>query len=390
MKIGILTFHRPINYGAFLQSYCLSSALIKHFPNSTVEIIDYIAPKENRKIYLDILRDLYYYGFSTCLKSIDRLRVFRRSLRYLPLSQGKLIGTELKKLFAYIDNHYDVLVIGSDAIFNWNQTEYPTAYIPNYNFHIPVLSYAASAHGLKFYDVEQKIIDECSKVFSAMQYVGVRDTNTENFVLHCNQSVTPVHCCDPTFLFNKVDLPDMDQGQRIKKKYALSLNESYIVLMVADSELSKQIAQKYKGKHRIIALFKPSAYADLYIHDADPFEWTQVLKNAALVVTSYFHGTLLSLVQNTPVLVVDHAGMEDSIYQSKLYDVVVDRLQLSDLYCTRRDIETENSNFDALLQKTDRMLNGEYSEAIRNAVQRESNYFETFVVAIDQLMEKEL
>lgn len=40
MKIGILTFHRAYNYGAFLQSFALSSELIKLGYN--VEIIDYM------------------------------------------------------------------------------------------------------------------------------------------------------------------------------------------------------------------------------------------------------------------------------------------------------------------------------------------------------------
>ena len=54
MKIGILTFHRPINYGAFLQSFALSDYLKKIFPNEEFEIVDYIAPKENKNIFLNI------------------------------------------------------------------------------------------------------------------------------------------------------------------------------------------------------------------------------------------------------------------------------------------------------------------------------------------------
>ena len=42
MKIGILTFHRPINYGAFLQAFALSNQIQRSFPKSEVEIIDYI------------------------------------------------------------------------------------------------------------------------------------------------------------------------------------------------------------------------------------------------------------------------------------------------------------------------------------------------------------
>ena len=41
MKIGILTFHKAQNYGAFMQCYALSKELEKRFPGHTVEVIDY-------------------------------------------------------------------------------------------------------------------------------------------------------------------------------------------------------------------------------------------------------------------------------------------------------------------------------------------------------------
>ena len=41
MKIGILTYHRAINYGAVLQSFSLVERLKKDFPNESIEIIDY-------------------------------------------------------------------------------------------------------------------------------------------------------------------------------------------------------------------------------------------------------------------------------------------------------------------------------------------------------------
>jgi len=40
-KIGILTFHRSYNYGAFMQCYSLSHRLMRDFPQHEVEVIDY-------------------------------------------------------------------------------------------------------------------------------------------------------------------------------------------------------------------------------------------------------------------------------------------------------------------------------------------------------------
>ena len=87
MKIGILTFHRPINYGAFLQAYSLSNQLKKCFEKSEVEIIDYIAPKENKTIYLNVLRTLKYYGVDAMIKEIAKIT-------------GSFEGTVKTRLFA--------------------------------------------------------------------------------------------------------------------------------------------------------------------------------------------------------------------------------------------------------------------------------------------------
>ena len=41
MKIGILTFHRSFNYGAFMQCFSLVNKLKEDFPNAEFEVVDY-------------------------------------------------------------------------------------------------------------------------------------------------------------------------------------------------------------------------------------------------------------------------------------------------------------------------------------------------------------
>lgn len=115
-----------------------------------------------------------------------KIRVFKNSLKYLPLSDKHFCTEDLEELFSYIDNKYDMLIIGSDAVFNWNQNGFPSAFIPQYSFKIPVVTYAASVHGLKYYDVEKEKISQCGSVFDNISFIGVRDKNTENFVKYCN------------------------------------------------------------------------------------------------------------------------------------------------------------------------------------------------------------
>ena len=149
-KIGILTFHRPINYGAFVQSFSLSNEIKKRFPDARVEIIDYIAPKEKRKIYLNVLRELKYRGFGSMMYEILKIGVFKKSLKNLMLSGKSFCTDDIAAFYRSISNNYDYIVIGSDAVLNWNQNGYPSAFYPPEECKIPALGYAMSAHGLAF------------------------------------------------------------------------------------------------------------------------------------------------------------------------------------------------------------------------------------------------
>ena len=87
MRIGILTFHKPVNYGAFLQAFSLSERLKKEFPEAQVEVVDYIAPMEKRRIRINVLRDFKHGGLRGGLRSIQKVRMFRQSQKWLSLSE---------------------------------------------------------------------------------------------------------------------------------------------------------------------------------------------------------------------------------------------------------------------------------------------------------------
>ena len=77
MRIGILTFHRSINYGAFMQCYALSHELMSRYPEHQVEVIDfeylrkhnmYKAPMKNIPFGLE-----YYFKYQRYQSDLKRL-----------------------------------------------------------------------------------------------------------------------------------------------------------------------------------------------------------------------------------------------------------------------------------------------------------------------------
>ena len=380
MRIGILTFHNVINYGAYLQAFSLSNKLKEEFPEHEVEIINYMPPKGRKRKVYTILRGVKREGIGGGISEIKRISVFKSMQKHLPLSPKSFCTKNLRKLYAYIDERYDVLIIGSDAVFNWNQTNFPTAFIPDYPFSIPVYTYAASVHGMRFYSVGQDKLRVCGKVFDRMEYIGVRDNCTERFVKRCAPNAKTMHCCDPTLFIDKDAI--YEKGVSVKKtferKYGFSLDSDYIVVMAPDSKMIKEISKRYGNKYKIISVFVKSAYADYYVAELNPFEWTVVLKQASLVVTSYFHGTLLSLVQGTPVIVLDYSEYCDEQYEGKLKDLLHTRFELPELYYDKEDADTFSDD-ESFYRKIDELLSGGHDGKIDTAVKKEREAIEDFV-----------
>ena len=331
MKIGILTFHRPINYGAFLQSFALSDYLKKIFPNEEFEIVDYIAPKENKNIFLNILRTVKWYGVSSGIKEIRKIEVFKNALQYLPRSEKYFCTGDLNKIYSYIDSKYDMLIIGSDAVFNWNQNGFPSAFIPEYSFKIPVVT---------------------------------------------NEALTPIHCCDPTVIMDYQSLYSIKHRSltEISKKYNIDLSKQYIVMMLEDQEIAKEVYERYSKIYTVVSLFKKNKYSDKFLYDLTPVEWALVLKCAKVAVTNYFHGTLVSLGQGTPTIVVDLSNYDEP-YEGKLDDLVCHRLELPELYVKKADwILNKKEIFETM----DLCLDGKFNSRINNAMNIESKTFERF------------
>lgn len=107
-----------------------------------------------------------------------------------------------------------------------------------------------------------------------------------------------------------------------------------------------------------------------------------------LVVTSYFHGTLLSLVQGTPAVVLDYSGYCDTCYESKLKDLMITRLSLPELYYDQTDAVSfkEASDF---LKKTEELLAGKYDEKIRNEITKEQQGLHKFLKVLEDDMHRQ-
>ena len=122
-NIGLLTFHKSINYGSVLQAWALTKTISKKY---SVEVIDYKPDKYD-----------YLYGLYRPWNTVNNIKynLKRISLRKEIKNQAYLFERFREKQLSLSQieynsenadktgNFYDVIVVGSDQVWNseWNQ-----------------------------------------------------------------------------------------------------------------------------------------------------------------------------------------------------------------------------------------------------------------------------
>ena len=291
MKIGILTFHRAENFGAFLQCYALQESIKKL--NNEVEIIDYVSPqmeegyklvnfKRNKRrnpffIIYNLIKEIYFLN--------------RRILRHQKFNaciKGLLNISAEKK----ISEKYDAYVIGSDQIWNIRITDNDKTYFGYFNFpkkRKKYITYAASMPSSQLSLLS-------SSYFSGLDKISVRESLlVEPIEKLSKQKVYNV--LDPTFLLSQEEWDKL-----IHKRYKKSSQKKYIIVyQVRRNKKVMKKAQEIAQKENleIIEVLADFCYwgrSKKKIQTASPLDFLNLVKNAYCIITTSFHGTAFSII----------------------------------------------------------------------------------------------
>ena len=399
MRIGILTFHQSVNNGAVMQAYSLSKRLKKEYPEATVDIIDY---------RLKSVEKAYSYTFSEYIKTDSfvvfakkmvkllmdplmlkrmqkRTGVFKECIDILPLSKEVIVSDDTKEVYEYIESNYDVLVVGSDAVWNYETRGFPNAYFPKVDLKIKKLSYAASCYGMDYLKISDEIKNKIGEVFSCFDFIGTRDEATENFVRWTGCSSKPEHTCDPTVFLDIDDLP-VDISVIEKKLAQRGFDFSKPSIGVMGTEIMcRMVKEMYGDSYQIVALYNYCKSADVNLYELNPYEWAYVFRYFKLTFTTFFHGTLLSLRNGVPLICIDLNTEFGKKHTPKTLDVLK-RVGFEDWYFST---DYKSKNLDKIKAKADELLAGDYHDAIISAMDNEAESFEAFNNALKAIAGKD-
>ena len=365
MKIGILTFHRAHNYGAFLQCLSLVSKLRKEFPNDRIEVID-VNTKEMNDYYSTKLVDMIFgrsniinKNFRFMLSNAKQLlikelhepryikmkrkqaQLFIDALSYLPLSPDGRVFQNNSEIFNYInDLNYDLIVVGSDAIWNDFQTHRPNPYLLDSSVIPKKISYAASSYGMPYRELDETQRNNAKLLISQFSYIGVRDVETENYLKFINL-YNFQHTPDPSlfFPFEKYNTEEMNIV--LKKKLAdRGVDCSKDIYAIMGGNWLGKIARETIGEDsQLVAIYAQNKYANAYLYDLSPLEWACVFQFFKATFTSFFHGTIFSLQNGTPTFTTEEKSSYGMKYITKTKDLLT-RLNLQDYYFSLNESDT--------------------------------------------------
>ena len=289
MKIGILTFHRAYNYGAFLQAFALKSYLedLGH----DVCFIDYWPYYHERAYRIwdenegvrSFLRNLLL-----AVKRQIRFNSFKKlQRRYLGLTEKPLfrMAHELEKL------DFDLVIYGSDQI--WCTT---TLYVDPmmYLRFAPKDKRIAYAPSLGRDYIPGYNKRTMRKYINDIPCVSVREEKGKELIKELTGRDVPV-VLDPSLLLTSEDWDKLKVEVEKPSRYVLC----YFLDVPSDTLKNSIMAFAKKRGLFIFALGQFGAFCHpevpVYYPVTGPCEFLDYVSKATVVITDSYHGMLFSI-----------------------------------------------------------------------------------------------
>jgi polysaccharide pyruvyl transferase WcaK-like protein len=318
MKIGILTFHYAINYGAVYQALGLQEELKRqgHEP----EFINYVPPYMRG-------RNSFFRGWG--LKSgrlfkviaghkLDKERKKGHFRKFI--DQVFQVSPHIKTQDALTNycKQYDAIIVGSDQVWNLNWFKhfdgtYFLDFLTSVKGRPRRIAYAPC------FGVKQQPADMFSQALpylNRFDCIAVRNELSARILKDAGiEKIERV--VDPAFLCSrKMQSKGMAKNICIYLVNARVAKQCNEYAKIASSVLGKPVVN-IKGESVIFE--KETAFE--YINSASPDEWFKQMSDAALIITESFHGVVFAISHKIPFLVVENGDRSERIIDLlKKYD----------------------------------------------------------------------
>lgn len=290
LSIGILSMQEVKNYGSFLQAFSLKNIIEtlgchcsfvniipgKQLPGYQVERFHKI------KLLLERLRGRDFLKRGIVIFKFQN-RFAKEFLPYLGVKSGRTQG------------HFDIIVIGSDEVFNCTQKTWfgfsPQLFGKGLDTD-EIITYAASFGSTTVEKLEQLgIRNEVAGYLNNINQFSVRDDNSQEIIRRLTGKDPQLHV-DPVFIY--------DYSKFVPNEKHTS---DYIIVYSYPGRISdpKEITsiQDFASKKglRLLSIGHYFTWCDDVVVPT-PFEVLAWFRDAAYIITDTFHGSVFSIKYN--------------------------------------------------------------------------------------------
>lgn len=293
-KVGIITLSASDNCGSLLQTYALQYVLEKKM-NCCVEVINFCS-KQSAAVY-DIFPPFFFkHPKKTIftlkhLKSIKNQKQDYEDFRKEYLNLTKKIYTDVDELKTLYDT-YDVIITGSDQVWNINMTDYSDAFFIPWNTKAKKIAYAASLGSVEVIGEEKR--SQIENWLSDFEAISVREETGKRTIQHLTNKEISI-LADPTLLLTFDEWNEISGERLISGEYIFFYSWSYPDEDM--NELVRDFARSNKLDVYVINSskwykYRPEKFGFRLCHKAGPSAFINLMINAKYVFVQSFHGAV--------------------------------------------------------------------------------------------------
>lgn len=288
LKIGILTFHRCINYGSYWQARCLVEGL-RALGHDAVLLDHHSSPVDRREWRCALDPQLPVSAPRDRPLHAIKIRRFLAAIEELPRS------TRFELDRPKVREACDVVIVGSDEVWNLSHPWYggQAAFYGRGLEARRLVSYAASFGNQRG---TERLPSFWADALAAFARISVRDDNSAAIV-RASLDIEPDLVLDPCLQF-----PPSVEPLPAAEPYVAVYGHSFPPWFSAPV---RDWARR--SGHRLISIGYRNDWADEQLIDAGPYSFAQSIAGAAAVATNFFHGCVFALLNGRPFACVSSA-----------------------------------------------------------------------------------
>lgn len=333
-NVLILTIPGLWNYGNRLQNYAVDYMLKHKFKLHTYNYI-------NKKNYSYIRM----YISSVLRKNLSSLR-YLLFLNFNKLYSNDVLVTKNPSHFSNID----FVICGSDQILH---PKWGMPYIHNIS-SVPYIKHIAYSSSFGVSKIQSEYVNEYQTYLNSIKSISVREDSGADIVKELTGKDVPV-LIDPTMMLTKEEWLKVAKKPKFYKK-----GEKFILTYFLGDVLQeyRKYIENFAKENNCEIINLELHNTNKYWHYTGPSEFVWLINNCTAMFTDSFHGSVFSILMDTPFIVFDRDG--NGAGMGSRIDTLLDKFKLND---------RKYSN-----QTTQQVLNIDYShiEPILNIERKKS------------------